>query len=50
LFQGVMKKLEIMHISKGGFGFVRSLIRVPQPWDEWMNEWMDGWIPPSSIF
>jgi hypothetical protein len=27
LFQGVMKKLEIMHTSKGGFGFVRSLIR-----------------------
>jgi len=27
LFQGVMKKLEIRHTSKGGFGFVRSLIR-----------------------
>jgi hypothetical protein len=27
LFQGVMKKLEIKHINKGGFGFVRSLIR-----------------------
>jgi hypothetical protein len=25
--QGVMKKLEIRHTSKGGFGFVRSLIR-----------------------
>jgi hypothetical protein len=24
---GVMKKLEIRHTSKGGFGFVRSLIR-----------------------
>jgi hypothetical protein len=37
-----MKKLEIRHTSKGGFGFVRSLIRVPQPWDEWLNEWMDA--------
>ncbi len=27
LFQGVMKKLEIRPTSRGGFGFVRSLIR-----------------------
>jgi len=48
-----MKKLEIRHTSKGGFGFDKvsyKVYRVPQPWDEWMNEWMDGWMPLSSIF
>ncbi len=40
---------EIRHTSKGGFGFVRSLIRFIRSLTLGMNDWMDGWMPPSSI-
>jgi hypothetical protein len=44
LFQGVMKKLEIRHTSKGRFGFVRSLIRFIGSLNLGMNGWMSGWM------
>jgi hypothetical protein len=45
-----MKKMEIRHTSKGGFGLRRSLLRFIGSLNLGMNEWMDGWMPPSSIF
>jgi len=41
-----MKKLKIRHTSKGGFGFVRSLIRFIGSLNLGMNGWMDECLLP----